>query len=411
MKKEQSLRTLARGRGRPPKNPGSSLATTTALTPITVAASAPLCAEEKQTLEDLEARIRAGQLSFMVVGTAIAEIRDQKLYRDEYATIEEYLDRRWKMGKAHGFRLMSAAAVMNHLSPIGDKLPENEAQVRALVRLPTDEQRNHVWKKVVEEAGVAGITAKLVEKVASREYPEPDPDADRLEAAKELPDLKDFCIEDLKAARSGLEPKSIKLLIVNTELTDLSEAMNTLGRFLHDNCGVVVICDFQSEPEVRKAIADGKCKLIDRSNWYGQIDKPKTTGLIARHRSLLLAARGDFSFSRDGKPRLQDPLVRAPDSGYPDAPPVELFRTLIEAFTVEGELVVIPADLYAAGVIAARKTRRNVLGVEREEEAYLVGRERLDKVFEAPARLDKLIEASLVTSVVAAEPVAAGGVH
>jgi hypothetical protein len=361
---------------------------------------------EKSILKISEATIAHGSQEFYGIGAAHRMVRDGRLYREGHATHDEYLKRRWGISRSEGNRLIDAANVKDNLSPIGDVYPSKLSHIRHLARL-TPEQQRTVWSNVIKGAGPGIITAKLIEKVATQHFPKVDGAAvARLEAAQKLSPVSDFHYGTLDSARGNLEPKSAKLIIVNTALIDVTTAMGALRRFCSDACGVIAICDFKSEPEVRKELADTGSEVIDRSIYYGQIKgRSKTSGTVARHRSILLAALGGFEFNRDGVSRLPDPLEFEPDKDFLDALPIGLFRTLIEAFTVEGETVVVPSDRYAAGVIAARRTKRNVLGVEGDENHYLRGRDRIDKVCDAPKRLDAQIEADRIDPANAAEMV------
>ncbi|MCP4751232.1 MAG: DNA methylase, partial [Proteobacteria bacterium] len=76
----------------------------------------------------------------------LKRIRDEKLYKVAlFDSFECYVRRRWEMGKSQAYRLIEAGVVVKNLSPIGDVLPANEAQARALSRLPAAEQRK-VWR-------------------------------------------------------------------------------------------------------------------------------------------------------------------------------------------------------------------------------------------------------------------------
>lgn len=59
------------------------------------------------------------------------------------------------MSRGHAHRLMGAAGFLELLktSPRGDVLPETEAQVRPLLRLPEPEQQVKAWHRAVEIAG------------------------------------------------------------------------------------------------------------------------------------------------------------------------------------------------------------------------------------------------------------------
>lgn len=119
---------------------------------------------ELETLEDI---IEGGLKSFYEMGVALKTIRDNRLYRKDFGTFEDYCQTKWKLNKSHSYRLIDSSEVISDLSPIGDKLPETESQTRPLTILKTAEERIAVWSQVVEKHG-DNITAKHVsEEVAN----------------------------------------------------------------------------------------------------------------------------------------------------------------------------------------------------------------------------------------------------
>lgn len=103
-------------------------------------------------LVELETVIDSGLRTFVEVGTALAEVRDSRLYRDHHETFEDYCRDRWNMSRFYAHRLIDAADVVTSL-PIGNTAPPtNEAQARALAAVPT-EKRAEVWRQAVEETG------------------------------------------------------------------------------------------------------------------------------------------------------------------------------------------------------------------------------------------------------------------
>lgn len=122
----------------------------------------PLTAAEIQAFAGYEATIAAGLQTFVAVGQALLAIRDQRLYRHDYATFEAYCTERWGMSRPRAYQLMEAANVVGHLSTIVDTpLPANEAQARPLTALPPDVQRV-IWQEAVATAP-NGITAAHVQ--------------------------------------------------------------------------------------------------------------------------------------------------------------------------------------------------------------------------------------------------------
>jgi hypothetical protein len=89
----------------------------------------------RRSLADCEAVIERGLGTFMEVGTALAEIRDQGLYRDTHGTFEAYCRERWGLSRKRAYDLMGATAAVAEVSPIGDtSVIVNEGQARALAR-------------------------------------------------------------------------------------------------------------------------------------------------------------------------------------------------------------------------------------------------------------------------------------
>ncbi len=100
-------------------------------------------------LKHLESVLEKNQKSFRDVGRALKEIRDKRLYRaDSFNRFEQYTKSRWDMGKSHAYRLIEAYEVIANLSPIGERLPQNEAQARPLTRLSALDQRKF-WREFI----------------------------------------------------------------------------------------------------------------------------------------------------------------------------------------------------------------------------------------------------------------------
>lgn len=98
-------------------------------------------------------------------GKALAEIRDSKLYRDEFETFEDFCVEEYKFARAHAYRLIEFVEIK--MSPIGDKI-ENEAQARAIAKVPKKKR-----KKVLLDAEKNGeITAASITEAAQSESQE-----------------------------------------------------------------------------------------------------------------------------------------------------------------------------------------------------------------------------------------------
>jgi hypothetical protein len=100
----------------------------------------------EKRLAHLESVIKKYRQDFYSVGKALTEIRDGRYYlKLSFKSFESYLRRRWDMGRSQAYRLIQAAGIIDNLSPIGDVLPQNEAQARALNKLDLFSQRK-LWR-------------------------------------------------------------------------------------------------------------------------------------------------------------------------------------------------------------------------------------------------------------------------
>lgn len=101
----------------------------------------------QKRLSYLEDRINKSRKGFYEIGRSLKEIRDKKLYQVAlFRRFETYTKERWDIGKSKAYRLINACDVIDNLSPIGDRSPSNEAQVRPLTLLSKEEQRI-IWHK------------------------------------------------------------------------------------------------------------------------------------------------------------------------------------------------------------------------------------------------------------------------
>ena len=101
----------------------------------------------QKRLSYIEEKINKSRKSFYEIGRLLKEIRDKKLYQVAlFRRFETYTKERWDIGRSKAYRLINACNVIDNLSPIGDRSPSNEAQVRALTKLSKEEQRI-IWHK------------------------------------------------------------------------------------------------------------------------------------------------------------------------------------------------------------------------------------------------------------------------
>lgn len=137
-----------------------------------------LTTRETKALARCEQTIQRGLSTFCDVGRALLEIRDGRLYRDDYETFEGYCQARWDFSRQRASQLIGAAEAVEKLSTTVDTAPASERQIRPLLSVP-EESRAAVWQDAVEAApvgddGTPRVTAKHVEEAVQRWRGEPE---------------------------------------------------------------------------------------------------------------------------------------------------------------------------------------------------------------------------------------------
>ena len=117
-------------------------------------------ATQLQAEEDIVAK---GLATFVEVGEALARIRDNRLYREEYATFDDYMANRWGLTRGRATRMIQAADMVHKLLPIGNgdtPLPKSEWQARELNGLDA-ETASAVMKEAHRSTG-GRVTASAI---------------------------------------------------------------------------------------------------------------------------------------------------------------------------------------------------------------------------------------------------------
>lgn len=122
--------------------------------------SESITTKEAARLAELEKTI---ETNVALVGKALFEIREGRLYRATHKTFEEYCQTRFAMDRKYINKQIQAAAVIDNLTPMG-VIPQNERQARPLAKLPPDKQPE-AWEKAQEKAKEEGkpLAARHVE--------------------------------------------------------------------------------------------------------------------------------------------------------------------------------------------------------------------------------------------------------
>ncbi|GAA3767250.1 DUF5131 family protein [Streptomyces chiangmaiensis] len=136
-----------------------------------------LSAAETAALATHEAIIERDLAAFLRVGNSLVVIRNQRLYRAEHRTFEQYCRTKWGFGRRRANELIASAEAVGAIAPTGLPAPSNEAQARELARVP-ELERMEVWAETVERTDGKPTAAAVRDTYEQRQqHPAPD-DAD-----------------------------------------------------------------------------------------------------------------------------------------------------------------------------------------------------------------------------------------
>jgi hypothetical protein len=181
-----------------------------------------------RTLADNEAVIKRGLIQVWEVANALADIRDQKQYKDAgFKTFEDYCETRWQFKRDYANKLIRGVEVVQNVtehasrdSKILDttvsKIPESERQTRAIREATKQpEEQAEVWEQAVEDAGGEQPTApqikRAAEKVKAAKEPEPE---------EAMPEPAKICDE--------FGPLDVSLIPLWSDLATIREALNAV---------------------------------------------------------------------------------------------------------------------------------------------------------------------------------------
>lgn len=125
----------------------------------------------KLSLTELEDVIARNLPGWLLVGGALAVIRDQRKYTEEgFTSFDTWLDARGLVKRSYAHELIQATKVVERLSAIADSQPTTEGEIRAVARLP-ERAWEPVIRKALEAAQQAGeLLGPSHWKVAAREW-------------------------------------------------------------------------------------------------------------------------------------------------------------------------------------------------------------------------------------------------
>ena len=118
-----------------------------------------LTTQESEALRRNESIIQAGKNTFVAVGIALTDIRERKLYRQDYSSFEMYCQQRWGWSRQRASQMIQAAVVVQALPEKVSTMVDSERAARQIAKVPA-EKREAVVKKAAAKGKVTGKTIK-----------------------------------------------------------------------------------------------------------------------------------------------------------------------------------------------------------------------------------------------------------
>jgi len=157
-----------------------------------------LSESERTRYAELNVIVKDGMSIAFKMGEALREIRDSRLYREDFTTWENYCCSVMEMSKTQADRLVKGAEVLEDLTPFGVKVPCNESQVRQLGRLKTAVLRKEAWNATIDLHS-DDITAEKIKNVVDDMLGVGSP-----ETGTDLFELADGTTAKLRSRKGGL---------------------------------------------------------------------------------------------------------------------------------------------------------------------------------------------------------------
>jgi len=339
-----------------------------------------LKALELSRLEQLEEVIERGKETFVEVGMALLEIRDQRLYKESHSSFDSYCRERWGMSRIHAHRLIDAADTVSKLLPVGNSLSERQAREIVPLVKADEQEAVKVWRDLKKEYGDK-VTAGLVRRTVKNRIER----IKREEGRKTLIDIEpprntSYRIENIDFREMDIESESVDLILTDppypkefiplwADLSKFAARVLKPGRLLIAYAGQTWL------PEYIKGLSENLTY-----HWCGSIVTEGQHTVIhgrkiwTRSKPLLIFSNGKY----DG-PWIEDTVYSPkPEKEGHEWQQSELpAKEIIEKLTEPGALIFEPFLGSGTTILAATKAGRRSIGCDVDQNAVNVALGRL----------------------------------
>lgn len=133
-----------------------------------VIAKSDLSQTEADRLQQLESVIDRGKQAFIEVGTALVEIRVNRLYRSEFKTFEEYCQSKWGFSRQFANRTIESSGIASALETTVSI--SNERTAREFISVPAEDRSSvaEQAKAIAAEQGRDTINSADVKRAKAK---------------------------------------------------------------------------------------------------------------------------------------------------------------------------------------------------------------------------------------------------
>lgn len=214
---------------------------------------------ETNLFRRLEATIQEGMQKFLEVGAALAQIRDNRLYRAEYATWEDYLRHKWGRTSQWAHQLIEGSIATRELPPEISTMVDNPRVARAVARVPRERRA-----AVVREAARRGpVTARAIEVSAQTTrmtdcegYPLPERVVPFFNRTREVIELQHHIAVVGRALKKAAEDNDLLFAEINT--TGVVSDLRNISGHLNSAIPYAVCYQCQGHPETHCVVCKGR---------------------------------------------------------------------------------------------------------------------------------------------------------
>ena len=190
----------------------------------------PISLTESKQLQQLEIIIEANQHAFIQVAEALQHIRDNRLYRSDYASFEAYCKGKWGFSKTYANNLIQGSNAVKSLPKDLTTIVVNESTARALAAVPAP-QRAEVIQKAAESGKVTAASIKAAAAPVMPVAPQPSPALAGIDTSKliELTPKASDLLELALRVRDDMDGLVDCIKGHNCDIQTLADVLKTLG--------------------------------------------------------------------------------------------------------------------------------------------------------------------------------------